>query len=70
MSVAARLNGVSAQHDQQPEAMRDVQIISISILVEILPEPVRGIIGDLSDCDRALAGPNSLSTRAARDKDA
>jgi circadian clock protein KaiB len=43
---------------QNPEATRDLQIVATPTLVKILPEPLRRIIGDLSDNDRVLAGLN------------
>ncbi len=41
-------------HD--PEAARDHQVIAAPTLVKLFPEPVRRIIGDLSDVDRVLHG--------------
>lgn len=41
---------------QNPEATRELQIIATPTLVKILPEPLRRIIGDLSDRERVLAG--------------
>ncbi|MBW3097404.1 circadian clock KaiB family protein [Pseudohoeflea coraliihabitans] len=43
---------------QNPQAARDAQIIAAPTLVKILPEPLRRIIGDLSNSDRVLAGLN------------
>jgi circadian clock protein KaiB len=43
---------------QNPEATKDLQIVATPTLVKILPEPLRRIIGDLSDNDRVLAGLN------------
>jgi circadian clock protein KaiB len=43
---------------QNPEATKDMQIVATPTLVKILPEPLRRIIGDLSDNDRVLAGLN------------
>lgn len=40
---------------QNPEASRDAQIIAAPTLVKMLPEPLRRIIGDLSDEQRLLA---------------
>lgn len=55
---------------QQPEATRDLQVIATPTLVKILPEPLRRIIGDLSDREKVLAGlnltPRSGSNEAAR----
>jgi len=55
---------------QQPEATRDLQVIATPTLVKILPEPLRRIIGDLSDREKVLAGlnltPLSGSDEAAR----
>ena len=41
---------------QNPEATKEFQIIATPTLVKILPEPLRRIIGDLSDRERVLAG--------------
>jgi circadian clock protein KaiB len=43
---------------QHPEATRELQIIATPTLVKILPEPLRRIIGDLSNRERVLAGLN------------
>lgn len=43
---------------QNPEATKELQIIATPTLVKVLPEPLRRIIGDLSDLDRVLAGLN------------
>ncbi len=39
-----------------PELAREDQILAIPTLVRRHPEPVRRVIGDLSDIDRVLAG--------------
>lgn len=41
-----------------PEATRDFQIVATPTLVKILPEPLRRIVGDLSDRARVLASLN------------
>jgi circadian clock protein KaiB len=41
---------------QQPEAASEHQIIAAPTLVKLFPEPVRRIIGDLSDNARVLKG--------------
>lgn len=43
---------------QNPEATRDLQVIATPTLVKVLPEPLRRIIGDLSDSEKVLAGLN------------
>jgi circadian clock protein KaiB len=43
---------------QHPEATRELQIVATPTLVKVLPEPLRRIIGDLSDRERVLAGLN------------
>jgi circadian clock protein KaiB len=40
----------------QPELSRGDQILAIPTLVRKLPQPVRKIIGDLSDTERVLVG--------------
>jgi circadian clock protein KaiB len=41
---------------QQPQLARGDQIVALPTLVRKLPEPVRKIIGDLSNVDRVLVG--------------
>ena len=41
---------------EHPELARDDQILAIPTLIRKLPEPVRRIIGDLSDTERVLVG--------------
>jgi circadian clock protein KaiB len=41
---------------QDPQAALDHQIIAAPTLIKLLPEPVRRIIGDLSDRERILRG--------------
>jgi circadian clock protein KaiB len=41
---------------EQPELAKGDQILAIPTLVRKLPQPVRKIIGDLSDTERVLVG--------------
>ncbi len=41
---------------QNPEATKAMQIVATPTLVKMLPEPLRRVIGDLSDEKRVLAG--------------
>jgi len=41
---------------QQPEKLRDEQIIAVPTLIKRLPAPIRKFIGDLSDIDNVLIG--------------
>jgi circadian clock protein KaiB len=41
---------------QQPQLAAGDQILAVPTLVRLLPEPVRKIIGDLSNTDRVLVG--------------
>ena len=41
---------------QQPELARTQQLVVAPTLIKALPEPVRKILGDLSDTERVLAG--------------
>lgn len=41
---------------ETPKLARDDQIVAIPTLVRKLPDPIRKIIGDLSDTERALVG--------------
>ena len=43
---------------QKPQLARGDQILAIPTLVRKLPEPIRKIIGDLSDSNRVLVGLN------------
>lgn len=45
---------------EHPEATRELQIVATPTLVKVLPEPLRRIIGDLSDKERVLAGLNIM----------
>jgi circadian clock protein KaiB len=45
---------------ENPDATRELQIIATPTLVKILPEPLRRIIGDLSDKEKVLAGLNIM----------
>ena len=48
---------------KNPEATRDLQVVATPTLVKLLPEPLRRIIGDLSNKERVLAGLNLLPIR-------
>jgi len=41
---------------QNPRLAKEDQIVAIPTLVRKLPEPLRKIIGDLSDTERTLVG--------------
>jgi circadian clock protein KaiB len=41
---------------KQPQLAKGDQIFAIPTLVRKLPEPIRKLVGDLSDLDRALVG--------------
>jgi circadian clock protein KaiB len=43
---------------QQPQLSKGDQILAVPTLVRKLPQPVRKIIGDLSDTERVLVGLN------------
>ncbi|WP_231983715.1 circadian clock KaiB family protein [Mycobacterium sp. E2733] len=49
-----QLEVVDLQKD--PRRAADDQILAVPTLVRRLPEPVRKVVGDLSDTDRLLAG--------------
>jgi circadian clock protein KaiB len=51
---------------QNPEATKDLQIIATPTLVKVLPEPLRRIIGDLSNKERVLAGLDLLPHQRSR----
>jgi circadian clock protein KaiB len=46
-----------------PEAASEHQILAAPTLIKLLPEPVRRIIGDLSDTDRVLRGLDLYQSR-------
>ena len=48
---------------ENPEATREMQIIATPTLIKMVPEPLRRIIGDLSDEARVLAGLDIALTR-------
>lgn len=41
---------------ENPQLARDDEILAVPTLVRKLPEPIRKIIGDLSDTERVLVG--------------
>src|ERR1700744_2932602 len=43
---------------ENPEVTRELQVVATPTLIKILPEPLRRIIGDLSDKEKVLAGLN------------
>jgi circadian clock protein KaiB len=45
---------------RDPSATRDLQVVATPTLVKVLPEPLRRIIGDLSNKERVLAGLDLL----------
>lgn len=49
---------------KNPQLAKGDQILAIPTLVRKLPEPVRKIIGDLSDTDRVLVGLDLRPRRA------
>jgi circadian clock protein KaiB len=49
---------------KEPRLARGDQIIAVPTLVRKLPEPVRKIIGDLSDTERVLVGLDLRPRRA------
>ncbi len=43
---------------QQPEKAREGELIAAPTLIKQLPEPLRKLIGDMSDTERVLVGLN------------
>jgi circadian clock protein KaiB len=41
---------------QQPEVARNDQVVAVPTLIRKLPEPLRRLVGDLSDRERVLVG--------------
>ncbi len=50
-----------------PEATREYQILATPTLVKVLPEPLRRLIGDLSDPARLMAGLNLAALGSPRE---
>ena len=48
---------------ENPRLAREDQIVAIPTLVRRLPEPIRKIIGDLSDTERTLVGLQLRSSK-------
>jgi len=55
---------------QQPQLAQGEQIVAVPTLIRRLPEPLRMLIGDMSDCDRVLIGLDLLPKESpgARDE--
>ncbi|MBN9377084.1 MAG: circadian clock protein KaiB [Chlamydiales bacterium 38-26] len=53
---------------KNPQLAEGDQILAIPTLVRRLPEPVRKIIGDLSDKEKVLVGLNMVSTEKLHEK--
>ena len=51
---------------ENPHMARGNQIVALPTLVIKLPQPVRQIIGDLSDTDRVVGGPGPAKGRLTR----
>ena len=51
---------------QHPQLARGDQIIALPTLVRKLPEPIRKLVGDLSDTERALVGLDLRPVRPVR----
>src|SRR5688572_4670466 len=52
---------------EHPQLARGDQIVAIPTLVRKLPEPIRKLVGDLSDTERALVGLDLRPIRPARE---
>jgi circadian clock protein KaiB len=46
---------------QQPQLAQGEQIVAVPTLIKRLPEPLRMVIGDMSDTDRVLVGLDLLT---------
>jgi circadian clock protein KaiB len=51
---------------KHPQLARGDQILALPTLVRRLPEPIRKLVGDLSDTERALVGLDLRPVRPAR----
>jgi len=52
---------------EHPQLARGDQILALPTLVRKLPEPIRKLVGDLSDTERALVGLDLRAIRPARE---
>ena len=43
---------------QEPDRIKQEQLIALPTLIKVLPDPLRRIIGDLSDTEKVLVGLN------------
>ena len=57
-----RLHGIDLM--ERPQRAQGDQILAIPTLVRNLPQPIRKIIGDLSDTERVLVGLDVWETRS------
>lgn len=76
----ANLRGICAEHLegrhtievvdvlQEPSRAASAQIIAVPTLVRHLPEPLRKVVGDLSDVDGVLAGLDMMSRDRVGDR--
>jgi circadian clock protein KaiB len=51
---------------EHPQLARGDQILALPTVVRKLPEPIRKLVGDLSDTESALVGLDLRQTRALR----
>lgn len=78
LAALANLKKICAEHLQgqyrlhvidlvkTPQLAQNDQILAIPTLVRKLPEPIRKIIGDLSDQNKVLVGLNLLESEGAK----
>jgi len=45
---------------QQPESIKQAQLVALPTLVKLLPLPLRRLVGDLSDAEKVLLGLDLL----------
>jgi circadian clock protein KaiB len=55
---------------EHPQLARGDQILALPTLVRRLPEPIRKLVGDLSDTERALVGLDLRPARRSGGKEA
>lgn len=53
---------------QQPELVKDEQVVATPTLIKKLPPPLRKFIGDLSDTDKILMGMDVYSDKSKETK--
>jgi circadian clock protein KaiB len=54
--LAGRVDLELVDIHEDPEAARDDMVLATPVLVRRLPQPLRGVVGDLSETEKVLVG--------------